>query len=66
MSEQHPGLKPYRVSYHEEPGDICIFHFDCWAENADHAEEQAENAYPFPAEVISVIEITESEYHKPV
>ncbi len=40
------GLVPWRVSLHEEPGDKFTIVFDCWAEDADHAVEQAENAYP--------------------
>lgn len=40
-------LKPYRVSLLEEAGDkdMKIF-FYCWAEDDDHADEQALNAYP--------------------
>jgi hypothetical protein len=44
--ERRSGLKEYRVSLHEEPGDKFTLYFDCWAEDQDHAEEQAENAYP--------------------
>lgn len=40
------GLNPYRVSLHEEPGDHFTLIFDCYAEDCDHAIEQAENAYP--------------------
>jgi|GEM_PF-6585039 len=40
------GLQPYRVMLHEEPGDKFQLVFDCFAEDADHAAEQAENAYP--------------------
>jgi hypothetical protein len=39
-------LKPFRVSYFEEPGDKTKLFFYCWAEDSDHADEQAENAYP--------------------
>lgn len=39
-------LSPYRVTLHEEPGDKFQMVFDCMAEDADHAAEQAENAYP--------------------
>lgn len=39
-------LTPFRVMLHEEPGDKFKLVFECMAEDADHAEEQAENAYP--------------------
>ena len=39
-------LSAYRVTLFDEPGDKCRMHFDCMAECADHAEEQAESAYP--------------------
>lgn len=39
-------LRSYRVSLREEPGDKFTIHFDCMAEDDDHAEEQALNAYP--------------------
>ncbi len=39
-------MKTYRVSLHEEPGDEFRLMFDCQADDPDHAEEQAENAYP--------------------
>ena len=39
-------LKKYLVSLYEEPGDKFILHFDCMAEDEDHAIEQAVNAYP--------------------
>lgn len=44
--QENPILKSYRVTLHEEPGDRFTIVFDCYAENADHAAEQAENAYP--------------------
>ena len=44
--ENEPVLYPFRVSLHEEPGDQFQLMFDCRAEDKDHAEEQAENAYP--------------------
>jgi hypothetical protein len=47
-----PNLIPYRVMLHEEPGDKFQIAFDCMAEDADHAVEQAENAYP-GCEIIS-------------
>lgn len=39
-------LLAYRVSLEEEPGDRFRLIFDCSAEDADHAAEQAESAYP--------------------
>jgi len=35
--------------------------FDCWAEDSDHAAEQAENAYPI-AEIVHVMPIPEEDY----
>lgn len=46
MSHENPTLVPYRVTLHEEKGDKFQILFDCQAEDAGHAEEQAENAYP--------------------
>lgn len=40
------GLTAHRVTLHEEKGDKLKLHFDCMAEDADHAAEQALNAYP--------------------
>lgn len=45
-SEIDQNLYPYRVMLHEEPGDLFQLQFDCMAEDADHAVEQAEDAYP--------------------
>ena len=45
MSE-NPNLIPYRVTLAEEPGDKFQIVFDCYAEDDDHAAEQAENTYP--------------------
>lgn len=48
-------LAPYRMNYYrimlvEKPDEQGIdqtpIMFDCWAEDYEHAEEQAENAYP--------------------
>lgn len=39
-------LKPYRVMLQEDPGNAFQIAFDCQAEDAEHAQEQAENAYP--------------------
>jgi len=40
------GLTHYRVTLKESPGDKGTIVFDCWAEDSDHADEQADNAYP--------------------
>lgn len=39
-------LNKYVVTLHEEPGDKFTICFECEAEDAEHAYEQAENAYP--------------------
>lgn len=41
----HP-LKRFHVSLHEEAGDKLRLTFQCQAEDEEHAEEQAANAYP--------------------
>lgn len=47
------GMSHYRVSLHEERGDKFTIVFDCWADDTDHAAEQAMDAYPM-GEVIHV------------
>lgn len=47
------GLHPFRVMLHEEPGEEFQLAFECMAEDADHASEQAKNAYP-GCDVISI------------
>lgn len=42
----NPNLIPYRVTLAEEAGDKFRLVFDCYAEDDDHAAEQAGNAYP--------------------
>jgi len=44
--QENPNLIPYRVTLEEEAGDKFTIVFDCYAEDDDHAEEQALNAYP--------------------
>ena len=44
--DQNPNLIPYRVTLAEEIGDKFTIIFDCFAEDDDHAEEQAIDAYP--------------------
>jgi hypothetical protein len=46
IGTETPPLFPFRVSLHEEKGDRHTLHFDCHAEDAEHAFEQAEKAYP--------------------
>ena len=50
----YTGLSEYRVSLHEDIGDKFTLFFDCWADDEDHAEEQALNAYP-NGEIINAI-----------
>jgi hypothetical protein len=40
------GLTHYRVSLWETKDDEQPIVFDCWAEDFDHAKEQALDAYP--------------------
>ena len=40
------GMTEYRVTLHEDKGDKFTIVFDCWADDIDHADEQALNAYP--------------------
>lgn len=51
-------LTSYRVMLHEDAGDKLQIAFDCQAEDADHAAEQAGKAYP-GCEVISTTPFTE-------
>lgn len=51
--EQNPNLLPYRVTLAEEKGDKFTIVFYCEAEDDDHAEEQALNAYP-SAEIYNI------------
>lgn len=46
MLHLNPDLKLFRVSYQDEAGDKTILYFDCFATDAEHAMEQAEDAYP--------------------
>ena len=39
-------MKSYLISLHEDKGDKFVMFFECWADDEDHAEEQALNAYP--------------------
>jgi hypothetical protein len=55
MIINYQGLEPFLVTLHEDKGDKFTLLFDCWAEDADHAEEQALNAYP-NGEIINAIQ----------
>jgi 1,2-phenylacetyl-CoA epoxidase PaaB subunit len=46
MENRDPLLKEYRVTLREQKGDDFMIGFDCMAEDAEHAYEQAEDAYP--------------------
>jgi hypothetical protein len=46
VMRDNPNLLPYRVTLAEDAGDKFTIVFDCFAEDDDHAIEQAENAYP--------------------
>ena len=54
-------LSTYQVSLHEEHLDGVELLFQCWAEDCDHAVEQAENAYP-NCEVVHVMPIPVWDY----
>ena len=44
---ENPNLISYRVTLAEDAGDADFtLVFECYAEDDDHAEEQALNAYP--------------------
>jgi hypothetical protein len=55
MIIDYQGLEPFLVTLHEDEGDKFTLLFDCWAEDEDHAEEQALNAYP-NGEIINAIQ----------
>jgi hypothetical protein len=55
MNHFYDGLTEYRVSLHEDKGDKFTLFFDCWAEDNDHAEEQALDAYPNGEIINSII-----------
>jgi hypothetical protein len=54
--KQAQALTEYRVTLKEGAEDKFTLLFDCMAEDAEHAEEQAFNAYP-DCIVLSVIEL---------
>ena len=39
-------MREYRVTLKEYSNEKFTIVFDCWAEDPDHADEQALNAYP--------------------
>ena len=47
-------LRPFRVTLKEDKGDKFTIVFDCQAEDVDHADEQAMNAYP-DGEIVNTI-----------
>lgn len=49
----NPTLSTFRVTLKEEKGDKFTTVFDCYAEDSNHAEEQAQNAYP-DCEVLTI------------
>lgn len=57
-------LKDYRVSLHADPSDKYKIHFDCLAEDREHAIEQAENVYP-GCEVMHICRFKENDNHSP-
>ena len=46
-------LHPYRVSLHEDKGDKFTLFFDCYADDPDHAADQALDMYP-NGEIVNV------------
>ena len=54
MSEEK--LTLYRVTLHEEKGDKHFLVFDCYADDADHADDQASIMYP-NAEILHTIKM---------
>lgn len=54
-------LLPFKISLHENKGDKFTIDFYCLAEEEDHAEEQAIDAYP-NCEIINVLECSTEEY----
>lgn len=50
-------LRPFSVSLKEDKGDKFTIVFECSAEDRDHAEEQAENAYP-SCEIVLVTDLS--------
>ena len=55
------GLSRYVVSLHEDKGDKFQLVFECLAEDHDHAEEQAINAYP-RGEIIHTVEAVRGQH----
>jgi hypothetical protein len=56
------GLKPYKVSLREDKGDTALtLLFYCMADDPDHADDQAIDAYP-NCELINTIECSNEEY----
>jgi len=56
------GLEAYCVSLQEDAGDKFTIKFPCWADDPDHAEEQAKDAYP-NCVILHIVKITREEYN---
>jgi len=54
-------LNPYSITLYEDKGDKYKIKFFCHADDEDHAEEQALDAYP-NGEIIHCCEIDEEDY----
>jgi hypothetical protein len=54
-------MKTYRVSVYEYPSDQHLTIFDCFAEDAPHANEQAQDMYR-ESVLSNVVEIPKSQY----
>lgn len=48
-------MTKFTVTLHEEPDDKFTIFFFCQADDPDHAEEQALNAYP-KGQIINIME----------
>ena len=57
-------MNTYRISLHEQLGDKFTIFFDCYADDADHADEQAIDAYP-GCEITHTMPIPECDYFVP-
>ena len=53
-------MTAFIVTLREYKGDKFTIVFECWAEDHDHAEEQALNAYP-NGEIVNIAD-TDREY----
>lgn len=58
MADKKSKLIAFRATLKEDPSDKFTIHFDCMAEDFDHAEEQTLNAYP-DANVITITKFSD-------